>query len=226
MPHILPTQTFRQAGRLSNTFLLSNEDSALRDASPMSHPSLHSYGVGRIDMQPFPKWTKMVPFRVQKVPHQLKRQVLCALRTEPLKSGFKTPSLWAQCVVPAPSKCAMRSLTASLFSASEGGGSSAFGPCWNLSICSGGSQKIPGVCTEAVFVNLPLIPSTKSSFHPESLGARLGFLGSEKPRSPAHSGRHHPHGLCLGVATQATPWSPLPNCAESDTPVGASRWPP
>lgn len=67
---ILPTQTFKQVGRLSNTFLLSNEDSALRDASPMSHPSLHSYGVGRIDMQPFPKRTKkMVPFRVQKVPH-------------------------------------------------------------------------------------------------------------------------------------------------------------
>lgn len=38
-PHIF-TQTFRQEGKLNNTFLLSN-DSALRDESPMSYP-LHS----------------------------------------------------------------------------------------------------------------------------------------------------------------------------------------
>lgn len=86
VPHILPTQTFRQVGKLSNTFLLSNEDSALRDASPMSHPPLHSCEVGRIDMRPFPKWTeKVMPFTVQKAPFQLKES--CALRT----CGFVAP---------------------------------------------------------------------------------------------------------------------------------------
>lgn len=75
VPHILPTQTFRQVGKLSNTFLLSNEDSALRDASPMSHPPLHSCEVGRIDMWSFPKWTeKVMPFTVQKAPLQLKEK--------------------------------------------------------------------------------------------------------------------------------------------------------
>lgn len=74
VPRILPTQTFRQVGKLSNTFLLSSEDSALRDASPTSHPPLRSYGVGRIDMQLSPTWTKkMVPFRVQKS-HQRKEK--------------------------------------------------------------------------------------------------------------------------------------------------------
>lgn len=74
-PYAPHTQTFRQVGKLSNIFLLSNEDSVLRDASPMSHPPLHSYEVGRIDMQPFPKWMKkMVLFRVQKAPHLLKEK--------------------------------------------------------------------------------------------------------------------------------------------------------
>lgn len=75
MPHILPTQTFRQVGKLSNTFLLSNEDSALRDASPFSHSPLHSCEVGRIDIRPFPKWTeKMVPFTVREAPFKLKEK--------------------------------------------------------------------------------------------------------------------------------------------------------
>lgn len=163
----------------------------------------------------------MMPFGVQKAPHHLERSILYPKDNGNPQGTLPLGSMWGPCT-----QCSEISISdcQPLSSPQREGGCSVVTA--GASICSGGRRKIPGVCVEAVFVSLPLKLSTKSSSHPESLGAHLGFLGSEKPLPLAHSGRFHPRGLCPGAAIQATPWSPRPDCGESGTPVAAAGWPP
>lgn len=75
-PHLPHTHTFRQEGKLNNTFLLSNEGSALKDESAMSH--LHPKGSdgSTCDFHQSGQRNKMVPFGAQKAPRHLERSIV------------------------------------------------------------------------------------------------------------------------------------------------------